>query len=139
MKKKRNYKVGYGKPPASGQFKKGKSGNPKGRPKGSRNFDAELDEVLGALVAVTEDGKPKKVTTSMAILMQLRALGLLGKFGAIAKIIELAQDRNERVKANGEEQKLSTNDDGILDRFAEALLEEAKRNSKEEGSDDEQV
>jgi hypothetical protein len=29
------YKVGYGKPPRSGQFKRGNSGNPKGRPKGS--------------------------------------------------------------------------------------------------------
>jgi hypothetical protein len=27
------YEVGYGKPPQSTQFKKGKSGNPKGRPK----------------------------------------------------------------------------------------------------------
>lgn len=31
------YDVGYGKPPKSAQFKKGQSGNPKGRPKGSKN------------------------------------------------------------------------------------------------------
>jgi len=28
------YKIGYGKPPKSSQFKRGKSGNPKGRPRG---------------------------------------------------------------------------------------------------------
>jgi len=33
----KNYDVGYGKPPQSSQFKKGKSGNPKGRPKGAKN------------------------------------------------------------------------------------------------------
>lgn len=31
------YEIGYGRPPAAGRFEKGKSGNPKGRPKGSRN------------------------------------------------------------------------------------------------------
>ncbi|NHK26376.1 hypothetical protein FF098_000480 [Parvularcula flava] len=34
---KRDYEIGYGKPPAHSRFKKGQSGNPKGRPKGSRN------------------------------------------------------------------------------------------------------
>ena len=32
MSKHKDYDVGYGKPPKSGQFKPGQSGNPKGRP-----------------------------------------------------------------------------------------------------------
>lgn len=39
-----NYEVGYGKPPASTRFRKGQSGNPRGRPKGSRNRPPRLNE-----------------------------------------------------------------------------------------------
>jgi hypothetical protein len=34
-KRKSDYEVGYGKPPKKSQFKKGRSGNPNGRPKGT--------------------------------------------------------------------------------------------------------
>jgi hypothetical protein len=37
-KDQQEYAVGYGKPPKSGQFAKGNSGNPNGRPKGSKNL-----------------------------------------------------------------------------------------------------
>lgn len=40
----RSYEVGYGKPPASGRFKPGQSGNPRGRPKGARNKRPRLNE-----------------------------------------------------------------------------------------------
>lgn len=38
------YEVGYAKPPVTTQFTKGKSGNPKGRPKGSKNKMPTLNE-----------------------------------------------------------------------------------------------
>jgi hypothetical protein len=40
----RSYEVGYGKPPAETRFVKGKSGNPKGRPKGSKNERPAMNE-----------------------------------------------------------------------------------------------
>lgn len=38
------YEVGYGKPPEATRFRKGKSGNPRGRPKGSKNRRPGLHE-----------------------------------------------------------------------------------------------
>jgi hypothetical protein len=41
-----NYEVGYGRPPAHSRFQPGQSGNPRGRPKGRRNLNTELREVM---------------------------------------------------------------------------------------------
>ena len=43
-----DYEVGYGKPPRHTWFKKGQSGNPRGRPCGSKNLKTLLSEALRA-------------------------------------------------------------------------------------------
>jgi Family of unknown function (DUF5681) len=66
-----DYEVGYGKPPRHTRFKKGQSGNPRGRPSGSKNLTTLLSEVLNELVVVAESGGRRKITKRRAIIMQL--------------------------------------------------------------------
>lgn len=62
-----DYEVGYKKPPKGSQFKKGQSGNPKGRPKGSRNVANIYQDLLEEELNVTEGGVQKTITALEAI------------------------------------------------------------------------
>src|SRR5256885_3934382 len=66
-----DYEVGYGKPPRHTRFKKGQSGNLRGRPSGSKNLSTLVIEALNQLVVVAENGGRRKITKRQAIITQL--------------------------------------------------------------------
>jgi len=89
-----DYEIGYGKPPVRTRFKPGQSGNPKGRPKGVRNFGTDVKATLKAPVKVTRDGRPRKVSTQEAMLLRLREKALGGEARALDRLVHLAQTYN---------------------------------------------
>jgi hypothetical protein len=115
------YKVGFGKPPKAKQFKRGKSGNPKGRPKGRLNLATDLTAELGEHITVREDGRPRKVSKQRALIKSLMAKALQGDVRATAALLalyarvltEAPEDQNEPIDA----EELQ-----ILRRFAPRLL-----------------
>ena len=75
--------VGYRRPPVGSRFRKGRSGNPRGRPRGRRN-ELPYDVVLGQKVTIREDGLERHVTAAEAFLLQVTKKGLDGD-GAAAR------------------------------------------------------
>lgn len=86
--------VGFGKPPVSTRFQKGRSGNPKGRPR-NRHREIPYDAVLGQMVTIREDGRERRVTAAEAFLLQLTQKGMAGDSAATRaslEAIEAARD-----------------------------------------------
>jgi hypothetical protein len=70
--------VGYRKPPSEHQFKPGKSGNPKGRPKGAKNESTILDEILSQKIEYRSGGRVRKISVLKGILLRMADDALKG-------------------------------------------------------------
>ncbi|MDP5220405.1 DUF5681 domain-containing protein [Ruegeria sp. 2205SS24-7] len=123
------YEVGYQKPPKHTRFKKGHSGNPKGRPKGARGLKTDLRAELSERVAITENGRRKTLTKQQLVMKQLTARAVKGDIRAISKLAELAIALlGPEDEASQAEDKLSEEDEAILQSFLE-------RNAGEQGNE----
>jgi uncharacterized protein DUF5681 len=88
-----DHEVGYGKPPVHTRFRKGRSGNPAGRPRGSRDLATLLAAELDKPVAVREGGgSVRKVRKRDALVAGLVNNALQGDLRA-ARLLLLLQAR----------------------------------------------
>jgi hypothetical protein len=112
-----DYQVGYGKPPRHTGFQKGRSGNPKGRPKGSKNLATLLTEALDEKVQVTEDGKRRRVTKRELVIKQLvnkSASADLRAIKQLTDIVERAERRAEDSPAAPPTQAFTAADEEVI-------------------------
>lgn len=78
-----NYEVGRGKPPKKNQWRKGQSGNLKGRPKSKKSGSVGVAAILDAPVKVRTGGKGQYMSPFEASLRQLAKKALAGDLPAI--------------------------------------------------------
>lgn len=116
------YDVGYGKPPKHAQFKKGESGNLKGRPKGTLNLATVLERTLREEVVINENGRRKVITKLEAAITQLVNKAASGELKALQLLAALVRSAEERgTQAPGPNSVLDEDDEkvvlGILNRL----------------------
>ena len=119
--------LGYGRPPKWTRFKKGQSGNPKGRPKKKvapepssiSEQDAILREEIDRKVKITEGGEIKEVTIQEAITKAQAAQAVKGSPFAQKEILS----RIERLERAEEREEAARLEDAKADRLSKAERE----------------
>ena len=91
--KKPGYEVGYGRPPKDTQFKKGQSGNPKGRPPAVMDLGAAVRELLKEAITVREGDRTRTVSKAMAVIQTMVVRSLKGDPRATDQVVKMMREQ----------------------------------------------
>lgn len=91
----RNYEVRHGKPPKAYRFRKGQSGNPRGRTPGQENLIAVFKRLVTKRVKVSENGVVRTMSTAEAVIAQNVKAALNQDQNAMGNILRLSEHAGE--------------------------------------------
>lgn len=112
-----DYEVGYGKPPKTTQFRPGQSGNPKGRPKGSRSMRELTRLEMAELIEIRDGGRTRKINKKQGLVKSLYSKALKGDVRASQLLIAFLGEDNEPDDRVRPEPTLSSSDQELLKQF----------------------
>lgn len=94
-------KAAPGRPPRAGQFRKGQSGNPKGRPKSATEpHTSAFDVVIDKTLTVTRNGAPRQITMEEALQHRTYQDAVNGKRPAQREVMKWIAKREKYLDAN---------------------------------------
>jgi hypothetical protein len=96
--------VGYGSAPQNTRFPKGRSGNPKGRPKGHKNLSSIMMDAARDQVTATIAGKQRKISKLQATAMQLATKAAGGDPASIGRFLDWMDEFEARAAATKPEE-----------------------------------
>jgi len=83
-------------PPTGRRFRKGVSGNPKGRPKRQASqLDSSFDVLFDKAISMTEGGRVRKVTMEDALFRKTYEAALQGDRAACRQVLKAIQERDD--------------------------------------------
>jgi hypothetical protein len=88
-------KVGYCHPPVHSRFKKGQSGNPSGRVKGSQNLKTIFNKILGEEISLREGSELRKVSKAEALVRGMVVGALKGDQRNLAMLFRFAEQTGQ--------------------------------------------
>lgn len=115
----RHYEVGKGRPPRATRWKRGQSGNPSGRPKGSRKVSAVLLDVIRQKVAVTENGKTRRIPALEVMLRRLANDAMRNDPRALKLVLSLVDRYADEPEAATRIEDILAEDQKILAQYLE--------------------
>lgn len=121
--------TGYKRPPIASRWKKGQSGNPSGRKRGSLNLRTDLIAELEEVIQINEGGSPRRITKQRALLKSLAARGIQGDARAANLILNLISRLLEPDEQPTTSAEVSVEDEAILQAYL-ARVRGAKEGSK---------
>jgi Family of unknown function (DUF5681) len=127
--------VGYCNPPEYSRFRKGLSGNPNGRPKGSLNMATVLERTLREKVVINEHGRSRTFTKLEVAVRQLIDQATSGELKALQLLSALVRSAEEReIHAPVASSVL----DGVDEKVVLGIVKRIESNRKENQREEEQ-
>jgi hypothetical protein len=117
-----DYEVGYGKPPRHRRFEPGRSGNPRGRPPGSKNLSSLLKKALDEPVVVVENNRRRRIAKREAIVTQFVNQSAKGDLKATQLLLSILRDLESRAEpGSADADKITEADQQIIKRIRARL------------------
>ena len=115
----REYAANYRKPPEHTRFKKGQSGNPRGRT--PKNLPALLAAALNEKVIVTENGKRRQITKREAVIAQLVNKSAAAELRATKMLIDMLRDVEKKAEPAPEKNPFAPTDKEVVQQLIARL------------------
>lgn len=113
--------VGYGRPPVSSRWKRGQSGNPKGRKKSAKTVAQSIEETLARRLTIEENGRPVTLTLQEIVLRKLAYAAARGDMNAIKTLFALKDRFHDSSETKLDPAELDPNDQAIIAGYLEKL------------------